>query len=212
MSLDELRMQQARRDALARLALCCAVALALVLLASCGPSDTEIAGTPVSGEADRVAEVRAASVSKPVLVDGDSFHRITTTTAAPTTTTTVAPTTTAAPPVTTTTEAPVAQTSGGDCAGWAGLVAAYFPAEQVTKACSVLACESQGNPRAASPTNDHGLFQLHAGSAGFPGGWQSTFRDVTGVAFFDGVYDPDLNVRFARWLWGQSGWRPWACA
>ena len=44
MSLDELRMQQERRRRLATLIQVCAVALALTVLASWGPSDADIAG------------------------------------------------------------------------------------------------------------------------------------------------------------------------
>ena len=201
MTLLELRAQQARRDALARLAVFCAVVLALVLLASCGPSDVEVAGTPVSGEADRVAEVRPAAASKPVLVDGDSFHRITTTTAAPTTTTTQAPTTTV--PTTTTTAAPVAQTSSG-CAGWGDLVAAYFPAEQVAKACSVLACESEGNPNAYNPSGASGLFQIMEKYH------RSQFEAVTGRDW-SAVFEPAPNVQYAADLWRRKGWQPWVC-
>lgn len=44
MSLDDLKAQQARRQALIQLALFCLCALALAFLAFCGPSDAYIAG------------------------------------------------------------------------------------------------------------------------------------------------------------------------
>ena len=93
-----------------------------------------------------------------------------------------------------------------DCGEWGDLIAAYFPAEQVGKACAVMLCESGGNPGAVSHTADFGLFQLNAPS------WRTRFAEVTGVSWDAGVHDPVLNVEFAAWLWSQSGWSPWVCA
>lgn len=74
------------------------------------------------------------------------------------------------------------------------------------QAVRVALCESDLEPRAVSPTNDHGVFQLNAPS------WRSRFDDVTGVAWADGVYHADLNARFARWLHDVTGgWSHWAC-
>lgn len=74
------------------------------------------------------------------------------------------------------------------------------------QAVRVALCESDLQPRAVSPTNDHGVFQLNAPS------WRSRFGDVTGVAWADGVYHADLNARFARWLHDVTGgWSHWAC-
>ena len=135
-----------------------------------------------------------------------------TTTLAPVVPATVAPPVTTALPDVVPLEASEPVRAVGECGGWEDVVAAHFPASEVGNACSVLLCESQGNPNAVSRTNDHGLLQLHAGSAGFPGGWQAEFERVTGAPFFNGVYDPNLNVMFGAWLHARSGWSPWACA
>jgi hypothetical protein len=142
-----------------------------------------------------------------------------TTTTAPTTTTTqpVVPATTA-PPVTTTlaevvpleSSEPVPQ-SGGSVEAAIARAFSRFGSAVVGEAIRVATCESELHPGAVSSTNDHGVFQLHAGSSGFPGGWVETFEDVTGAPFYDGVYDPDLNSLFAAWLYDRSGWQPWAC-
>ena len=96
----------------------------------------------------------------------------------------------ASPPVT------HAARSGG-CAGWESVVAAHFPASEVGNACSVLLCESEGNPNAVSPTNDHGLFQIN----------------VVHRNSFDWSrrYDPHVNTAFAASLWSEQGWNPWTC-
>ena len=123
----------------------------------------------------------------------------------PTTTTTVVvvPATTSPPVPVTVAEvvpaavAPPTPARVGECGGWQGLVAAYFPAEQVATGCRILMCESNGNPNAVSPTNDHGLWQIN----------------VVHRNSFDWSrrYDPDVNTAFARKLWGEQGWNPWAC-
>lgn len=92
-----------------------------------------------------------------------------------------------------------------ECGGWLDLVSAYFPADQVHHACEVLLCESGGNPRAISHTDDHGIFQLNRPS------WERRFPEVTGQPFLDGVYDPEANIRFAAWLQSEAGWGQWVC-
>ena len=166
---------------------------ALLLATACAPTPEDVA---VSGE----TTVAPMAADPPVPW--------------PTTTTT-----TTQPVTTTTTEAvvmesvvTVAPTTAPVTYDIHGAIAAHFGTGELGRqAQAIAACESQLNPRAVSPTNDHGLFQLHAGSAGFPGGWVATFEDVTGAAFYDGVYDPYLNARFARWMYDRSGWQPWAC-
>lgn len=145
-----------------------------------------------------------------------SSHPTTTTTAPPPPTTvpptTTTPPTTAAPTTTTAPPAPPPTVSSGNvhCGGWGDLVATYFPGEVAT-GCRVLLCESNGNPSASSPTNDHGLMQIHAGSSSWPGGWQQEFQRVTGASFFNGVYDPNLNMKMARHIKNVQGWGAWAC-
>ena len=72
------------------------------------------------------------------------------------------------------------------------------------EAVRVSACESEHKPWAVSPTNDHGLFQLHAPI------WRAKFTEVTGQPWHE-VYSPWWNAVFAHWLQRQSGWTPWAC-
>jgi hypothetical protein len=72
-------------------------------------------------------------------------------------------------------------------------------------AIRVARCESGLNPRAVSPGGgNHGLFQINNVHRG-------TFESVTGAPW-SAVYDAETNTRFARWLYGQQGWGPWACA
>lgn len=175
------------------------LAPAILVLAtglSCNPPET---ATPVSGP-----PTTDAPEVLPAVIDRVPYQPAPTTTAAPTTTHTHPTTTAVVVPKSHGTPAPAdigqatARTTGEGCGGWEGLVAAYFPADQVAKGCAVLMCESQGNPNAVSPTNDHGLWQinqLHRNSFD----WSRR-------------YDPDVNTAFARKLWGQKGWQPWTCA
>jgi hypothetical protein len=141
-----------------------------------------------------------------------SFADSTTTTAMPTTTTTTAPppppttttTTTPAPPpakVPPPTTAPIART--GSCQGWGDLLAAYFPANQVDKACSVMLCESGGNPNAENASSSaSGLFQF----------LDSTWTSTTGQPPPASAYIPEAQIAAAGQLWQSSGWSPWVCA
>lgn len=67
----------------------------------------------------------------------------------------------------------------------------------------IVQCESNGNPGAVSPTNDHGLFQINIVH-------RDQFAAVTGHPW-SAVYDPEINTRYAKWLYDQQGWRPWTC-
>lgn len=80
---------------------------------------------------------------------------------------------------------------------WRGLVAQYFPASQVNNALAIMSCESGGNPNAKSPTNDHGLFQVHNGLQ-----WHG-----------EKIYEPEYNVSLAyNSYFKPRGWQPWSCA
>lgn len=135
---------------------------------------------------------------------------------APTTTTTTTPpppTTTTAPPPPPTTTPPEIGTASyveRDCGGWGSLVSTYFPGQEAT-GCRVLLCESKGNPNAVSSTNDHGLMQIHGGNPSWPEGWRYEFKRVTGVDFYNGVYDPNLNMKMARHIYDLQGWGAWSC-
>ena len=70
-------------------------------------------------------------------------------------------------------------------------------------AVRVAECESGLNPGAVSPTNDHGLFQINIVH-------KQQFEQVTGRPWSD-VYNSYWNTRYAKWLYDQQGWGPWAC-
>lgn len=111
------------------------------------------------------------------------------------------------PDTTTTTEQPhtYKEAAIGTCFGYVDLVASYFPQEQVSNACAVLGCESEGVTTAVSHTNDHGLMQINARYHA------DNFGKVTGVSFWEGVYVPEHNVHYAYVLWSEQGWQPWSC-
>lgn len=70
-------------------------------------------------------------------------------------------------------------------------------------ATRVATCESNMDPNAVSPTNDHGLFQINAIH-------RSAFSQVTGRPWAE-IYNPVWNARFAKHLYDSQGWRPWTC-
>ena len=77
-------------------------------------------------------------------------------------------------------------------------------AEDASAATSVATCESGMNPGAVSPGGgNHGLFQINSVHA-------DNFAAVTGKPW-EAVYDPIFNTVYAKWLYDQYGWSPWAC-
>jgi hypothetical protein len=71
-------------------------------------------------------------------------------------------------------------------------------------ATRVATCESTMNPGAVSPGGgNHGLFQINNVH-------QSSFSAVTGQPWSE-VYSAEWNTKFAKWLYDQQGWSPWAC-
>ena len=85
----------------------------------------------------------------------------------------------------------------GDVDQWRGLVGEFFT--DVDRALCLIDWESSGNPNAASPTDDHGLFQIH-----YPI-WGPHF----GVSRAD-LYDPTTNVRLAAIILDAGGWGMWS--
>lgn len=70
----------------------------------------------------------------------------------------------------------------------------YFP-EDPDRAVAIAKCESNLNPKAISPTNDHGLMQIN-----------KTVHVVEGD-----IYDVETNLAFARKLYDERKWKPWVC-
>lgn len=79
------------------------------------------------------------------------------------------------------------------------LVAKYFPSNEVDNALVIMTHESGGNPNAVSPTNDHGLMQIHAPL------WTNFFGVTT-----DQLKDPETNIKLASTIWQRGGWRAWS--
>ena len=81
---------------------------------------------------------------------------------------------------------------------------------EAEKAKSVSKCES-----GFSPFNKHvnkdgsvdgGVFQIN-------NKWhKARFENMFGVPFEIGVYVPELNVQYAKFLWDHSGPNPWVCS
>lgn len=74
----------------------------------------------------------------------------------------------------------------GPCGGWEPLVAT-FTDWNVADVCSVLWCESRGDPNARNGRY-HSLMQVGGGS-----------------------FDPATNIAQAHAMWLRRGWQPWEC-
>ena len=79
----------------------------------------------------------------------------------------------------------------------------YFPTQARTKAACIIQRESGGDPKAISPTQDYGLFQLNraAHAANF---YRLYHRSFTTYAL-----TVEYNARYARYLYDVAGWTPW---
>ena len=72
------------------------------------------------------------------------------------------------------------------------------------QAMGVAQCESSLDPAAVSSGGgNYGLFQINYVHEG-------DFESVTGQPWSN-VLDPYANAAYARYLYDQSGWSPWAC-
>lgn len=146
--------QRAERAALATVVKVCAVALALAILATQGPSDASIVGASPQSADDEFYAWYSASPR-----NASYFH----------------------------------------------LRDEFGTGQLGDQAVRVAQCESELNPRAVSPTNDHGLLQINARYH------RAQFERVTGVAWSPNVYHASYNAEYARWLYQQQGWGPWTC-
>lgn len=84
---------------------------------------------------------------------------------------------------------------------WRGLVAAYFPADQVDRALCIMSYESGGNPSARNPSSSAtGLMQVLFSTWGPRFGYDSR----------SDLEDPDVNLSIAAALWADGGWGHWS--
>jgi hypothetical protein len=78
-----------------------------------------------------------------------------------------------------------------------------FGPELAPEAIEVAICESDLNPKAVSPTDDHGLFQISIIN-------KEQFTKVTGQPW-SAVYNTYWNTRYTKTMWNRQGWQPWVC-
>lgn len=119
------------------------------------------------------------------------------------TTTTTTPPTSSAPTTTTAPADPPADIAGDDSTDSVHAAIARWFGDLYRQALAVANCESTLHPNARSGPN-YGLFQINRVHA-------DTWAQVTGTSFTSSWSDPNLNAQFARWLYDQQGWAPWAC-
>lgn len=81
--------------------------------------------------------------------------------------------------------------------------AMHFPPHARDVARCIIQRESGGNPSAISPTRDYGLFQINRRAH------KAQFERIFGAPFERKALDPDLNSRYARYLYDRVGWSPW---
>ena len=80
---------------------------------------------------------------------------------------------------------------------WRGLVAVYFPSDQVDRALCIMGFESKGDPNAYNSSGASGLMQVLA-----------SWADDYGVAPSD-LFIPEVNLRIAADLYLKDGWVHW---
>lgn len=79
------------------------------------------------------------------------------------------------------------------------LIRDTFP-EDPDRALAIAKCESNLNPNALSKTHDGGVFQIHV----------PVHQERLTELGLD-IWDPEDNVKFARILYEERGWKPWVC-
>lgn len=80
-------------------------------------------------------------------------------------------------------------------------IVAVFGPTYGPRAARIAWCESKYKAHAISSTNDHGIFQLHAGD----GTWAQA-----GVTWAT-VYNAEANIQGAHRLFLKRGFGPWNC-
>lgn len=87
----------------------------------------------------------------------------------------------------------------GNCESYRGIVAKYFPANQVNNALITMQKESSCRTDAVSPTDDHGLMQVNC---------RYHCSKVGGNV--NALYDPETNIRLASAIYSDRGnWSAW---
>lgn len=160
--------------------------------------------------------VVATASGRPTLADLPTAPPTTTTTSTtqppppPTTTTTEAPQP-APEPVSAPASAPEPPAPAGECGGYLGLIQAYWPADQVAKACAVMGCETgyTYSPTAENPSSSaSGLFQFLDGT------WQNAKQHVAGASqYARASHAPaETQIAVAASWWSRTSWSQWECA
>lgn len=84
-------------------------------------------------------------------------------------------------------------------------VADLWPGDDATL-FRVIACESHWNPRAVSPTGDHGLLQINART------WRDEWEGSWQLGPWNpNVYDVAKNLKAGWKIFSASGWGAWTC-
>lgn len=98
--------------------------------------------------------------------------------------------------------------TGGGCGGWGDLIREHFGDSQYAKACSVMTCESEGNPRVENPVSTaSGLFQFLDTT------WAAARTNVSGGNEYDRAKDAPAEMQIeaaAKWQ-KQTAWSQWVC-
>lgn len=99
-----------------------------------------------------------------------------------------------------------AEYAGHHCNQWAGeALAAGWPRDQLPKMLFIMFLESRCQPEVRSTTSDSGLLQINdivLRDWRFRRDWPG-FDPAT-------LFDPNVNLTVAVWLWHIDGWQPWA--
>lgn len=182
-------MSTAHPRHLARLlAVVCVLALtAAIVIIGCQP--------------DTAHPPECVTASRPdVVINPTALPAFPTTSMSTTSSTTTSATTTTTPAPPETNRAPTPAVAGDDEV--LAAIARWFP-DLYDQAVGVANCESTMHADARAGPN-YGLFQINRVHV-------DQWADVTGTSFASSWSDPNLNAQFARWLYDEQGWGPWAC-
>jgi hypothetical protein len=70
-------------------------------------------------------------------------------------------------------------------------------------AVKVATCESGLNPRAVGSHGERGIFQIHP----------VHISSIQKAGFtWDQMFDPNINITYAKMLYNWNGWQPWTCS